>query len=159
MTTAAVYNVKRSLTDGNFTTVIGSTAGSHATSYADGNLTNGVLYWYVVSATNSAGESANSASVSARPLPLVAPAAGFKAGPGGGIRVNAGTGAAAVTAVDAMGGIQYRLVYTEDLRSTNWNPVADWQTAGTNGPLALPNDPGATNSVQRFYRIEARKAP
>ena len=60
--TAASYNVKRSTTSGGpYTTVASPTA----TSYTDGGLTNGVTYYYVVSAVNTNGESANSAEAGA----------------------------------------------------------------------------------------------
>ena len=59
---ATGYNVKRSLTSGSpFDTTLGTTSG---TSYNDNSAANGTTYYYVVSATNSAGESANSAEVS-----------------------------------------------------------------------------------------------
>ena len=55
---ATRYNVKRSTTHGGpYTTVVSPTAAS----YTDGGLTNGVTYYYVVSAVNANGESYNSA--------------------------------------------------------------------------------------------------
>jgi cellulose 1,4-beta-cellobiosidase len=71
------------LTSGGPYTTIAS--GVTATSYLDSGLTNGLTYFYVVSAVNSAGESVNSAEKSATP------AAG-----GGGIPLPP-TGVAAVT--------------------------------------------------------------
>lgn len=62
---ASTYNVKRAATNGGpYTTVA---AGVTGTSYTDQGLTNGTVYYYAVSAANSAGESANSAAVSATP--------------------------------------------------------------------------------------------
>jgi cellulose 1,4-beta-cellobiosidase len=72
------------LTSGGPYTTIAS--GVAATSYQDGGLTNGVTYFYVVSAVNSAGESPNSAERSATPV----------AGGGGGIPAPP-TGVTAVT--------------------------------------------------------------
>lgn len=69
---ATSYSVKRSLVDGGPYTVIA--ADVTGTSYADTGLTNGVAYYYVVSASNGEGESADSASVGATPA-LVVPAA------------------------------------------------------------------------------------
>ncbi len=66
---ATSYNVKRATTSGGpYTTVA---AGVTATSYTNTGLTNGTTYYYVVSAVNSAGESANSAQAAATPLATI----------------------------------------------------------------------------------------
>jgi len=70
---ATSYNVKRSGTSGGPYTQI---AASTSTAYTDTALTDGTTYYYVVSALNAAGESANSAQASATPMaPGVVPAA------------------------------------------------------------------------------------
>jgi fibronectin type 3 domain-containing protein len=61
---ATTYHVKRSTTSGSGYTQI---AAPTATSYTDTGLTNGTTYFYVVSALNTAGESANSSQASAIP--------------------------------------------------------------------------------------------
>ena len=67
-TYAAGYNVKRSPTSGSgYVTITNVTA----TTFLDTGLTNGVTDYYVVSATNAGGESANSTEVSATPTDLI----------------------------------------------------------------------------------------
>ena len=62
---AASYKVKRSMTSGGPYTTIAT--GVASTNYLNTGLTNGVTYFYVISAVNSAGESTNSAQASATP--------------------------------------------------------------------------------------------
>jgi cellulose 1,4-beta-cellobiosidase len=61
---ATSYNVKRSTTNGGPYTTIAS---PRTTSYTNTGLKNGTTYYYVVSAVNTAGESANSSQVSTTP--------------------------------------------------------------------------------------------
>jgi autotransporter-associated beta strand protein len=63
---ATSYTVLRSTTSGGPYTTLAS--GVTATSYVDTGLTNGTTYYYVVKAVNSAGASANSSQVSAKPV-------------------------------------------------------------------------------------------
>jgi hypothetical protein len=63
--TAANYFVKRSTTSGGGYTSIATNA---SLAFTNSGLTNGTLYYFVVSAGNTFGESTNSAQVSARPL-------------------------------------------------------------------------------------------
>jgi fibronectin type 3 domain-containing protein len=70
---ATSYNLKRATTSGGPYFTISAPS---SPSYSDTSLSNGTTYYYVVSAVNSAGESADSAQVSATPVaPAVAPAA------------------------------------------------------------------------------------
>ena len=61
---STAYNVKRAVTNGGPYAAIGTAAG---TSYTDTTVTNGTTYYYVVSATNGLGESADSAQAGATP--------------------------------------------------------------------------------------------
>lgn len=67
---ASSYNVKRSTSSGTETTIASPTI----TSYTDTNVSGGTVYFYVVSAMNAGGESANSSEISATPLPPPPPA-------------------------------------------------------------------------------------
>jgi len=62
---AASYNVKRSTASGGPYATIAT--GVTATSYVDTGLANGTTYYYVISAVNAGGESANSAQAAATP--------------------------------------------------------------------------------------------
>jgi fibronectin type 3 domain-containing protein len=67
---AASYDVKRATTNGGpYSTAVASPT---ATSYTDTSVTNGTIYYYVISAANSIGQSANSAQASATPAAPVA---------------------------------------------------------------------------------------
>lgn len=69
---ATSYHVKRSTTSGGPYSQI---AAPTSAAYTDTTVTNGSAYFYVVSALNSAGESANSTEASATPAaPVQAPA-------------------------------------------------------------------------------------
>lgn len=63
-TGATGYNVKRATVSGGPYTTVGSTA---STSFTNTGLTNGTTYYYVVTATNTAGESGNSNQASGTP--------------------------------------------------------------------------------------------
>ncbi|MBD0254694.1 MAG: Ig-like domain-containing protein, partial [Cytophagales bacterium] len=62
------YTVKRSTTSGGPYTAVGTTL---TTGLSDNTVTNGTTYYYVVSATNALGESANSGEVSVTPTAVV----------------------------------------------------------------------------------------
>jgi cellulose 1,4-beta-cellobiosidase len=68
--TATGYKLKRALVSGGGYNLIASQV---ATNYTDSAVTNGTFYYYVVTATNAAGDSAVSAEVFAQPESLVPP--------------------------------------------------------------------------------------
>ncbi len=65
---ATGYKVKRSTTSGSGYATIATT---NSLAFADSGLNNGSLYYYVVSATNDAGDSADSVEVGVRPVSSV----------------------------------------------------------------------------------------
>jgi polygalacturonase len=67
---AESYNLKRSTTNGGPYFLLGNLA---TTNYSDAMVNPGKTYYYVVSATNTAGESGNSTQASAIPLPSNTP--------------------------------------------------------------------------------------
>ena len=69
-TGATSYHVKRSTSSGGPYTQMGAPS---TTSYNDSAVMNGTKYFYVLSAVNASGESANSGEVSATPAPAVPP--------------------------------------------------------------------------------------
>jgi hypothetical protein len=69
--TATGYNVKRALVSHGSYAVLAPNVTS--TNYSDAAVTNSVTYYYVVSALNGGGESANSAEVAAMPAPSLTP--------------------------------------------------------------------------------------
>ena len=75
---ATAYYVKRSNTSSNFTTI----ATNSTVTFTNTGLSNGTLYYYVVSALNGAGESANSTPVSARPTSFAPVTLGASHSPG-----------------------------------------------------------------------------
>jgi fibronectin type 3 domain-containing protein len=133
---AAAYYVKRSTTTGGPYTQIATQA---ATSDTDTGLTNGTKYFYVVSAYNSAGQSANSAEVNAMPV-LPAPAAP--------------TGLAAVA-----GNAQVSLSWTASATATSYH-VKRSTSSGAEVQIAAPTstsytDTGLSNGVKYFYVVSA----
>ena len=107
---ATSYNVKRSTTSGSGYGVIGTPA---TNGFTDTTAINGTTYYYVVSAVNGSGESANSSQVSAAPL---APVPTFVAS--GAIASGTGTIAPALPSGLATGDILLLFVETANQASS-----------------------------------------
>jgi fibronectin type 3 domain-containing protein len=132
---ATSYHLKRGTASGGPYTEI---AAPTWTGYTEVGLTNGVAYYYVVSAVDAAGESANSAQVSAKPVASNAPT-GLTATSGNSeiaLRWSATSGATSyhLQRADASGG-----PYTQ-IAAPSWNGYTDV---------------GLTNGVTYFYIVSA----
>ena len=138
-TGATGYNVKRATTSGGPYTQVGAPT---STSYTDTSLTNGTTYYYVVSALDSAGESADSAQVSARPVaPVTIPAtpSGLAATPG-----NA----------------QVALSWTASSAATGYNVKRATTSGGPYTQVGAPTstsytDTSLTNGTTYYYVVSA----
>jgi fibronectin type 3 domain-containing protein len=138
---ATSYNVKRAtLNGGPYTTVTNVTT----TNYTDIGLINGSNYYYVVSALNTAGESANSAQVSATPLRPPQPRIVGVAIIGGSL-VFSGT--------NGLAGGPYTIWSSTDVTIplTNWIQVGSGDFDG-NGNFSVSNAINASEP-QRFYLL------
>jgi fibronectin type 3 domain-containing protein len=140
---ATSYHVKRSTTSGGPFTQI---AAPSAASYADSSLTNGTTYFYVVSALNSAGESANSAQVSGVPT---AAAAAVPAAPTG-LAASAGNATVSLTWSATSGATSYHVK-----RSTASGGPFTQVAAPTSASYA---DASLTNGTTYFYVVSALNA-
>lgn len=100
---AAAYTLKRSATSGGPYAVVAS--GISGTSYQDGGMANGTPWFYVVTASNATGESANSPEASGLPSTTVMPTPWSRmdigaVGVAGGSAWNAGTFTALASGTD-----------------------------------------------------------
>jgi fibronectin type 3 domain-containing protein len=132
------YKVKRSAVSGGPYQTIAS--GVAEPSFEDVSVSNGTRYFYVVSAWNAYGESANSAQVSALPDRPPPPPAGLAAVGGNGFVALAWTASAGATSYDvgraSVSGGPYTLIFT-GLTSTNCV------------------DPDLTNGTRYYYVVAA----
>jgi len=133
---ATSYNVKHSTTSGGPYSQVGTPS---ATNYTDTGLTNGTTYFYVVSAVNSAGESANSTEVSTTPnAPPAAPA---------GLTATAGNA-------------QVSLAWDASVGATSYHVKRSTTSGGGYTQLGAPTatnytDTGLTNGTPYFYVVSA----
>jgi len=136
---AATYHVKRTATSGGPYTQAGTAA---TTSYIDSGLTDGTKYYYVVSAMNSVGESANSTEVSATPAPMV----GSPATPTG------------LTA--AAGNAQVGLSWTASNGANGYHVKRSTTSGGPYTQVSAPmttsyTDTGLANGTTYYYVVSA----
>jgi fibronectin type 3 domain-containing protein len=141
-TGATSYHIKRAVTSGGpYTQVSAPTT----TSFADTGLTNGTTYYYVVSALNAAGESANSTQASATPAAPVMPPM-------------APTGLQA-----AAGNAQVSLIWTASAGATSYRVKRATISGGPYTQISAPTsltytDTGLTNGTVYFYVVSALDA-
>jgi fibronectin type 3 domain-containing protein len=138
-TGATSYNLKRATTNGGSYTTISSPM---ATSFMDTTVTNGTKYFYVVSAVNSAGESANSSQVNATPTAPIAPPA-----------VPMGLAATA-------GNAQVSLAWSASTGATSYDVKRATTSGGPYATISSPmassfTDTTVTNGTKYFYIISA----
>ncbi|MGA2812105.1 MAG: glycoside hydrolase family 44 protein [Candidatus Acidiferrum sp.] len=136
---ATSYHLKRATVSGGPYTQI---AAPTSASYTDSGLTNGTKYFYVVSALDAAGESANSAEANATPLaPLTIPA------PPAGLEASAGNTLVTLRWNSSPGATSYNVKRA----TVNGGPYA--QLAAP----ALPrfSDTGLTNGTTYYYVVSA----
>ena len=140
---ASGYYVKRSNTSGAESQI----ATSATTSYADNAVTNGTKYFYVVSAYNSYGQSANSAEASATPVAPPPPP----------------NPPAAPTGLQATGSnAQVSLTWNASTGATSYH-VKRSTTSGAETQIAAPTganytDTGLTNGTTYYYVVSALNA-
>jgi fibronectin type 3 domain-containing protein len=138
-TGATGYHVKRATVSGGPYTQI---AAPTSASYTDNGLTNGTKYFYVVSALNSAGESANSTEVNATPLaPITIPATPT------GLQATAGN-------------MLVMLAWNASTGATSYNVKRAAVNGGPYAQLAAPTsanytDTGLTNGTTYYYVVSA----
>jgi hypothetical protein len=139
---ATLYYVKRSATSGGPYAQISAPS---ATSYTDTGLTNGTSYFYVVSAYNSVGQSANSSEVSATPMaPSTPPAVPAN------LQATAGNAQVSLSWTASSGATSYHLKRSTTSGSGYTQIAAPTATSYT--------DTGLTNGMAYFYVVSALNA-
>jgi hypothetical protein len=137
---ATGYNVKRATTSGGPYTQI---ATSTSSAFSDTSVTNGTPYYYVVSAVDSAGESADSAQVSALPA---APVAAIPPVPAG------------LSATP--GNAQVRLSWSASAGASSYHVKRAATSGGPYTQIAAPtvtsySDTALTNGTTYYYVVSA----
>src|SRR3984957_10913427 len=136
---ATSYHLKRSTSSGAETTIASPTSAT----YTDATVTNGTKYFYVVSAVNSIGESANSNEISATPTaPQTAPPTPAN------LQATGGNARVSLTWSASTGATSYHLKRS----TTTGGPFTT-----TLASLTTPNyvDTSVTNGTAYFYVVSA----
>jgi hypothetical protein len=146
---ATSYNIYRATTSGGEgTTAVGT---STSTGFTDTGLTNGTTYWYKVSATNSAGTSAQSSEVSATPTTSSPP-------PPSSLQISAGGPATGTWAADEdfSGGATAAVTNAISITGvTNPAPQSVYQhNRYGNFTYAIPGFTAGTNYTVRLHFAE-----
>ena len=139
-TGATAYYVKRSTTTGGPYSQIATPA---TTTYADNTVTNGTKYYYVVSAYNTYGQSANSAEVSATPAAAPPPVP--------------------ANLVAAAGNTQVNLSWNASAGATSYHVKRSTTSGGAYTQISAPTtnsftDTGLTNGTTYYYVVSALSA-
>jgi Glycoside hydrolase family 44 len=142
---ATSYHVKRAAVSGGPYTQVGSPA---VTNYIDTGLTNGTNYFYVVSAVNASGESANSSQASGTPV-ASSPAPSVPAAP--------------TTLAATPGNQQISLTWTASSGATSYHVKRATVSGGPYSQVAAPAgnsyiNTGLTNGTSYFYVVSALNA-
>jgi fibronectin type 3 domain-containing protein len=142
---ATSYHVKRATSSGGPYTEAGSAT---ATTYTDTGLTNGTTYFYVVSALNTSGESANSSPASATPvsgMPVVSVPAAPTA-----LLATAGNQQVGLAWTASAGATSYHVKRA----TTSGGPYVQVGSAG----VMSYTDTGLTNGTKYFYVVSGLNA-
>jgi hypothetical protein len=143
---ATSYHVKRATTSGGPHAEVSSPT---AASYTDTGLTNGTNYFYVVSALNASGESANSSQASAMPVSTPPPPPTAPAAP--------------TSLVATAGNQQITLTWAASSGATSYHLKRATTSGGPYIQVAAPSAPnytdtGLTNGTTYFYVVSALNA-
>jgi cellulose 1,4-beta-cellobiosidase len=139
---ASTYRVKRATVSGGpYATVVDELT---TTSYADANVTSGTTYYYVVSALNAGGESANSTQVAASPT---APLPAAPAAPGS-PQATAGNAQVSLTWAASTGATSY-VVKRSSTSGSGYSVIA----SGLTSTSYL--DQSVTNGSTYYYVVSA----
>jgi fibronectin type 3 domain-containing protein len=136
---AATYNVKRSVASGGPYSALASPA---STTYTDASAANGTTYFYVVSAVDTMGESANSAQASATP------------------KAQTSAPVAPTTLQATAGNAQISLTWTASSGATSYHVKRATSSGGPYTQAATPtstsfNDASLVNGTTYFYVVSA----